>query len=497
MSSENALNTLLSELENFSLVDTQPNIEDTSTAIQYDVYATHNFIDRNAYQTKNGDSVMTWFKNETEQIAKIRELLSHGKDFVNMLYSYRSVSTALPQVKTAEQTNKEDVYEKTFEVLEPEIIKLRNFMYFQQDAIKNFCSNIQMLAQPDKKASIISEEVFYHLAQMLDLFLILDALKNIKACLNNDFSFYKRAFQFVRKSMVSSDEQAQENHSLYLFLAFPNSITNNMKKELQKITGYDDVIALIVTQCTDLLERDSYIMPNEKYALLRVIPYGIFLMDGEQNGENVFKTKKLKLHRIYKVLKRYPVVPLYGDMQMELKSLVDKAAHFEERTWVQFEKEDKIVKDYELTNYLEDVRVVHDNYVARFTVMMNELKNELKESKVISTQTATAVFDLVLQGVRYLSEWTCRVLEQSAWKYAHPKSDGIPEDAVVYERVVRYNYSINERFVLVEFLSFIKGVGSLMRNFGSLIAPVIRKCIHDEVQYFIQVTLRDPIRHAN
>jgi hypothetical protein len=54
------------------------------------------------------------------------------------------------------------------------------------------------------------------------------------------------------------------------------------------------------------MEADRYLLPVEKYCLLRVMPYGLFLMDSEQNQQiNVFKSKKVKLSRfatIFKVL---------------------------------------------------------------------------------------------------------------------------------------------------------------------------------------------------
>jgi len=46
-----------------------------------------------------------------------------------------------------------------------------------------------------------------------------------------------RTIGFLRKQMTN-DEQATENHSLYLFLAPQNSITMNLKTELQQINGY-------------------------------------------------------------------------------------------------------------------------------------------------------------------------------------------------------------------------------------------------------------------
>ncbi len=48
-----------------------------------------------------------------------------------MLYTWRCCSRALPQVKSNEQANRVEIYEKTVEVLGPQVQLLMNFMYFQ------------------------------------------------------------------------------------------------------------------------------------------------------------------------------------------------------------------------------------------------------------------------------------------------------------------------------------------------------------------------------
>jgi len=91
----------------------------------------------------------------------------------------------------------------------------------------------------DKKKSedfAISETMINYFVRILDLLALLDALKNMKANLNNDFSFYKRSFSLLRNNM--HDDQSQENNTLYLFLANPHSITTNLKNELLLIDGY-------------------------------------------------------------------------------------------------------------------------------------------------------------------------------------------------------------------------------------------------------------------
>lgn len=65
--------------------------------------------------------------------------------------------------------------------------------------------------------------------------------------------------------------------------------------------SFDDVIALAVNQCADYLESQKFLLPVEKHCLLRVMPYALFLMDGDDNKHNIFKKKDLNLSRISRV----------------------------------------------------------------------------------------------------------------------------------------------------------------------------------------------------
>ena len=58
-------------------------------------------------------------------------MLEEGHTYAVMLYTWRSCSRAIPQVKCNEQANRSEIYEKTVQVLEPEVQKLLNFMHFQ------------------------------------------------------------------------------------------------------------------------------------------------------------------------------------------------------------------------------------------------------------------------------------------------------------------------------------------------------------------------------
>ena len=97
------------------------------------------------------------------------------------------------QVKSDDQPNRIEIYEKTVEVLEPEIRKLKGFMHFAKDAVARFCKEVKTLSHPERRKDFISERYLLTLGKFVNMFAVLDALKNMKACLNNDYAFFKRS----------------------------------------------------------------------------------------------------------------------------------------------------------------------------------------------------------------------------------------------------------------------------------------------------------------
>lgn len=484
----------ITALENFELEDGQPNIEAPSLTVVFAGPPDYNYVDHKAFETK--------WSEEMEAARALADVVKRGDYFVNMLYTYRSCSKALPQVKAQDDPNKATIYEKTFEVLDPEIRKLKELMYFTRDAVKLFCEHVKSIAaqvSQKKHPKTISEVYIFQLIKMLDLFAIMDALKNMKACLNNDFSFYKRAFGFLRKSMAN-DDQTQENHTLYLFLAHQNSITTNLKTEVQQLAGFDDVIALIVNQCARYLELDLHVLPGEKHRLLRAMPYGLFLMDGENERYNIFKSRKISIARISKQFKRYPIVPLYGDMHISLEQMIQRSPHFDEKVWGSPLPDNKLVSGYEIVHKLEQMREKYNLYLSKFSNMINQInvRRAAPDFQGFEMGQMKAYTEVVLEGFRLLSGWSGKVLQQSAWKYAKPNTHHeLPSDVVEYERVVKYNYTEEERFALIEFIACIKSLAGVMLRHDGLLSPIIASYIHNDLEEFIQVHLRDMISFAS
>uniref|UniRef100_A0A4W5NAG1 Cytoplasmic FMR1 interacting protein 2 n=1 Tax=Hucho hucho TaxID=62062 RepID=A0A4W5NAG1_9TELE len=113
-------------LEELPLPDQQPCIEPPPSSIMYQANFDTNFEDRNAFVT----GIARYIEQATVH-SSMNEMLEEGHEYAVMLYTWRSCSRAIPQVKCNEQPNRVEIYEKTVEVLEPEVTKLMKFMYFQ------------------------------------------------------------------------------------------------------------------------------------------------------------------------------------------------------------------------------------------------------------------------------------------------------------------------------------------------------------------------------
>ena len=113
-------------LDELPLPDSQPCIEAQPCSIVYQANFDTNFEDRNAFVT----GVAKYIEEATVH-SNLNEMLEEGHDHAVMLYTWRCCSRAIPQPKSNEQPNRKEIYEKTVEVLAPEVNKLLNLMYFQ------------------------------------------------------------------------------------------------------------------------------------------------------------------------------------------------------------------------------------------------------------------------------------------------------------------------------------------------------------------------------
>uniref|UniRef100_A0A671RLW0 Cytoplasmic FMR1-interacting protein 1 homolog n=1 Tax=Sinocyclocheilus anshuiensis TaxID=1608454 RepID=A0A671RLW0_9TELE len=347
-------------LEELPLPDQQPCIEPLPSSLIYQPNFNTNFEDRNAFVT----GIARYIEQATVH-SSMNEMLEEGQEYAVMLYTWRSCSRAIPQVKCNEQPNRVEIYEKTVEVLEPEVTKLMNFMYFQ------------------------------------------------------------------------------------------------------------------------------------------VMGFGLYLMDG--TNSNIYKLdakKRINLTKIDKFFKQLQVVPLFGDMQIELARYIKTSAHYEENKSRWSCTSAGSSPQYNICEQMIQIREDHMRFISELARYSNSevVTGSGRQEAQKTDSEYRKLFELALQGLQLLSQWSAQVMEVYSWKLVHPtdkySNKECPDNAEEYERATRYNYTSEEKFALVEVIAMIKGLQVLMGRMESVFNHAIRHTIYAALQDFAQVTLREPLRQA-
>jgi len=484
-------------LEELPLPDQQPCIEPLPSSLVYQANFNTNFEDRNAFVT----GVAKYIEEATVH-STMNTMLEEGHTYAVMLYTWRSCSRAIPQVKSNEQANRLDIYENTVQVLEPEVHKLMSFMHFQKKAVERFVSEVKRLSHQERRKDFVSEAYLLTLGKFINMFAVLDALKNMKSSVKNDYSAYRRAAQFLKK--MSDSQSLQESQNLSMFLANHDKITTSLKMALTGINGYEELICDIVNISMNYYENKMYILPSEKHMLLKVMGFGLYLLDNNSSSLSIYKLhekKKLNLNKIDKFFKHLQVVPLFGDMQIPLASYIQNMSDFEENKGRWSCCSATTSSQYNLTERLVKIRDEHIRYTSQLAKHSNnEVVTTAQRDQPRTDQENKELYDIALKGLQLLSLWSSHVMEVYSWKLMHPtdkhSNPECPPTAEEYERVTRYNYSSEEKFALVEVIAMIKGLQVLMGRMESVFNTAIRCHIYAKLQDFVQLKIRDPLRQS-
>ena len=497
-------------LDELELPDEQPSIQGLSSSITYHVNFDTNFEDRNAFVC----GVAKYIEEATVQ-AQLNRMLEEGEKHAVMLYTWRCCSRAIPQPKSNEQPNRVEIYEKTVEVLGPEVDKLLAFMYFQEVAIERFTAEVRRLCHtpsgppaglssqeslPKKKADVfVSEDYLMTLGKFLNMLAVLDELKNMKSSVKNDYATYRRAAQFLK--VLSDSASLQESQNLSMFLATQNKIRDTLKKALENIPGYEELISDVISLATMMYETNMFMLPSEKHMLVKVIGFGMFLVDGNKCNMNKLDAKKrINISKIDKIFKNLEMVPLFGDMQIApFQTYVKKAVHFDATKWPLSLATNTLSIQADILQYVPSIREDYVAYISELSRHSNEVTTTVKETPRSDAENKS-LLSLALKGLQLLSDWTTHVTELYSWKLMHPtdhhQNKECPPEAEEYERATRYNYSDEEKSALIEIIAMVKGLQVLMTKMENVFADAIRRSIYAELQDFIQKTLREPLRKA-
>lgn len=404
------------------------------------------------------------------------------------------------------------------EILEAEMLKIRELLEFCHTMIATFYDTMRVLTSPEVKERVVPEGLHVAMIQLIDILLKLDSLKDMKASLNNDFTRFKRAINSAAKDVgprLEALETLRNELQPFINNVDPRKakmwIYHTLRAEVKRVIGHEEVLAEVLEQATYSLENHIYTTPDEKFRYMRVIPYLLMLIDGDAEDPksvNVFKGKLFKISSVQKLFKEYPVIPLYGDMPITTFFILSAAPHFDSHTmgsaWGEV-PDPKVVANHQLGTHWKTMKSSYAMYTTRLTAMLHRIENSpfRKESSPQSVQFAGEVYELLKSGFDRLSDWASVLAQSIAWKYTHPASDedlarrkvtDLTTAGIQYERTVRYNYSDKELSVVVDVVAMIKSLASMMTSMEDKVAPFIRFHIHHDLQQMVQGELQ-PILH--
>ena len=501
-------------------------------------------------------------------------LLSQGSNYAQQLYSFRSISRAIPMLSGKDVENKAKFDYATFSVLEPEMKKLKEVCAYEEHAQRTFLQVFARLANggggggggaaatPSEVQTVVRDGLCASLVSLVDVLQKIDNLKDMKACLSNDFARYKRAFAVVRGDLPSSDLVQEDISQLQMFLGNPMYpkmlIMHQLRDGVKNIDGHEDLLIDMLRLCADAVEQNLYCTPEEKFTYLRALPYLIFLVDKPKGGTfNAFKSRKMQLSRLQKIVKSFPIVPEVGDMALTLTLVLSTCPNYEpskmDAAWGggTFIDCKANLSYYCLVTHWKTMKEQHaglltdfarlcdgealDGIVARFKGGVGVV---VVVDPAAALSASSEVYHVVRSILQALRDWSAHVREMVAWKYTHPASDedvkeraredaqaggGIDGDGggddgssssnnnnnngggnnarskvgSEYERAIRYNYSHEEKSVLVDCISMIKSLSDLLEERDVKLAPVIRMYMHSYVQRFAGKDLETIIKKAD
>ncbi|KAJ3700035.1 hypothetical protein LUZ61_003740 [Rhynchospora tenuis] len=314
----------IAALSTFSLEDEQSDVQGLAVLLSAERCATSSTIeygDVAAYRLSLGE--------DTKAINQLNTLVQEGKEMASLLYTYRSCVKALPQLPDSMKHSQGDLYLETYQVLDLEMSRLREIQRWQASAASKLAADMQRFSRPERLVNGPTITHFWSMLKLLDVLLQLDHLKNAKASIPNDFSWYKRTFTQVSTQWQDTDSMREELDDLQIFLSTRWAILLNLHAEMFRTNTVEDILQVLIVFCVESLELDFALLFPERHTLLRVLPVLVVLAtSSEKESESLYR--RVKITRLLSIFKNDPVIPAFPDLHLSPAAILKElSAYFQ------------------------------------------------------------------------------------------------------------------------------------------------------------------------
>ena len=163
------------------------------------------------------------------------------------------------------------------------------------------------------------------------------------------------------------------------------------------------------------LESDWQMLPSEKHCMLRSAAHALWLLDSaEKGGANAFHHKRIQRARFGRWFRRYPIVPMYGDMFANLQHVMQRCPNYAagngDELFATSKREiGQVHAEYDLTLRVPRLRTQVAAFTAEFAALLRTIQTAGGGAKLAlprdeHTRVSLTLVSSTLRGLRLLSE---------------------------------------------------------------------------------------------
>lgn len=308
---------------------------------------------------------------DLSRVGELERMIQQGEQYVSFLYTYRSLFQPLGRAKPKSDDVKPQFYHTICKTMHPAIMSLFNLVEYVTNAIDRVKEVTMALTMSNDTAP--RELMMEKLLCLLDVLVVIDTTRATKACLQNDFSFYKRQTQALMTKDISEALKAAGTdpnefsidpdkqmklaeflqssffecvfvfhptfHPIFQLTFHPNlwlifgeirrrpraahGMVPSLVGTIKDMKEFHVPVTQLLRYAQKRYEDRYYVLPKEKWRLLRTMAVCLVVLGWTVENSlwgakeaKAHMAKEVKLDKILGHIREYPIIPMFGDMQL-------------------------------------------------------------------------------------------------------------------------------------------------------------------------------------